>query len=698
MPKYTQNAQYSFTQPQGPIFPSWVHEYMANGAPDGERDVTLFKVTCQFHHAGILQASIEAQLIARALLDGLSRAEAEKTIDSAYRGEKRPPCGFSKSSHYAPGYSSQSQPKKFVPPPSSQRPFSMPVPPPIAGGLKLYLETCFKPGEGVSIAETIIQGVLHRPAVGCVLSRENWLARIAVKPIEKYYPGDLGVFVRINPTRGAKDSDVTAFRHGLYEADKDSNGKPIPLEHQYAALINSRLPLAAIVSSGGDSLHGIAILNAANRGEFDRRYAMGLQALEGNFIDPQNKNPGRLSRLPGVNRKLFDDQGNFTGKIGRQELLAINVGEATWEDWEAKYWKDPDELEMEEYFRLYDLSELSAIYPPVLIEGLLHQGERLVIVAPSKAFKSWLLMELAVSIITGLPFLGKFKTHVVPVVHMDYELMQATIRKRCELIAAARGVAGNDFLKLLKVMPLKGKRMLNFRNDFRLPKVQAFLIKLFKGFNAGLYDFDPLYKAGCGQDENSNSDWEEIMAAFDYVSMETSASMAATHHFAKGSYIDKEPMDRAAGAGVIAGRAPGVTMIFTPHKEPFCYTVDTRAREFAAVPSFVIRRNHPLMTEDSSLDPAELYSPFSVVAKVKIQTLVKAEKLKSIMAALRMGEVHGANNGVTFARLKAATEIPEQTLRTHLKELIKNGMVMKDLNGLFQLSSAQATLWQNAPA
>jgi len=573
----------------------------------------------------------------------------------------------------------------------------MPVPPPIPNGLKVYLETCFRVGEGVSIGGTVVTGSNRRPANGDVKSREDWLGLIAVKPLEQYYPGGEGIFIRINPTTGSADKDVTAFRHGLYEADKDGSGNPISLERQYAALINSRIPFDAIVYSGDASLHGIAALNAPTIEEFKRRYAMGLDALEGNWIDPQNKNVSRYSRAPGsIPRKLYDKQGNFTGNIGRQELVAINVGEASWEEWEAKYWKDSVEIEMEEYFKLYDLHELCAIYPPVLIEGLLHQGERLVICAPSKAFKSWLMLELAVSVITGLPFLGRFKTHSVPCIHMDYELMQPTIRGRCELIAAARGVTGTDYLKLLKVMPLKGKRMFNLQEGFRSGRVQEFLAKLFKSFNTGLYNFDPLYKAGCGQDENSNSDWEEIMAAFDWISMETSASMAATHHFAKGNYIDKDPMDRAAGAGVIAGRAPGVTMIFTPHKESFCYTVDIRAREFAAVPPFVIRRAHPLMVEDPNLDPADLFAPPTKIA-VNVKTARKEEKLKAIMAALRIAA--DAKTGITLTHLQAAVDVPKNTLRDHLKELIKlKKVIFSSSDTNYQLSPSEGTAWQNAPA
>ncbi len=45
-----------------------------------------------------------------------------------------------------------------------------------------------------------------------------------------------------------------------------------------------------------------------------------------------------------------------------------------------------------------------------LIEGLLRRGETMNVIANSKARKSWLLVDLAVAIAHGRPWLGKFPT------------------------------------------------------------------------------------------------------------------------------------------------------------------------------------------------------------------------------------------------------------------------------------------------
>jgi len=51
-------------------------------------------------------------------------------------------------------------------------------------------------------------------------------------------------------------------------------------------------------------------------------------------LDDKNKNPSRYFPLPGGwPRNLYDDAGNHCG-IGRQELLAVNVGPASWAEYE----------------------------------------------------------------------------------------------------------------------------------------------------------------------------------------------------------------------------------------------------------------------------------------------------------------------------------------------------------------------------
>ncbi|MBI3759596.1 MAG: hypothetical protein HY269_07570 [Deltaproteobacteria bacterium] len=128
-----------------------------------------------------------------------------------------------------------------------------------------------------------------------------------------------GGWLRMNPVDGfgVGDANVTAFRFGLLESDE------LPPELQLRPLARLPLPIAAIITSGARSLHAWVRVDAYTADEYRRRVGRILELLAPFSIDGQNKNPSRLSRLPGVQRKI--------GAVGdgRQRLLYLNPAPAT---------------------------------------------------------------------------------------------------------------------------------------------------------------------------------------------------------------------------------------------------------------------------------------------------------------------------------------------------------------------------------
>src|SRR6187401_3241412 len=76
-----------------PLLPQRTLDYLARGAAEGQRNAELFDAACQFRDAGIVAEEAEAQLIARATLDGLSETEARTAIRSAFTHTRREPVG-----------------------------------------------------------------------------------------------------------------------------------------------------------------------------------------------------------------------------------------------------------------------------------------------------------------------------------------------------------------------------------------------------------------------------------------------------------------------------------------------------------------------------------------------------------------------------------------------------------------------------
>jgi hypothetical protein len=78
------------------------------------------------------------------------------------------------------------------------------------------------------------------------------------------------------------------------------------------------LPIAAILGSGGRSLHAWVRIDASNADEFRRDVSRMLALLAKFGVDPKNKNPARMSRLAGVVRQI-GAHGD-----GRQRLYYLN--------------------------------------------------------------------------------------------------------------------------------------------------------------------------------------------------------------------------------------------------------------------------------------------------------------------------------------------------------------------------------------
>lgn len=71
--------------------PKSTRDYLSNATPEGARNARLLDAACQFRDAGYTQAEADAELLPCARRDGLSEAEARRTIASAYQRPKREP-------------------------------------------------------------------------------------------------------------------------------------------------------------------------------------------------------------------------------------------------------------------------------------------------------------------------------------------------------------------------------------------------------------------------------------------------------------------------------------------------------------------------------------------------------------------------------------------------------------------------------
>ena len=174
------------------------------------------------------------------------------------------------------------------------------------------IDQLFEPGERVNIVtKTNVENGKARPGdAGTTLERSEWESRLQEPSTAQ--PG--GAWLRMNPLdgQGVADANVTAFRFALIEIDC------VPVELQLALLARLPLPVAAILSSGGRSYHAWVRVDARDGDDY-RRTVVRLLEVVGKFgVDGKNKNPSRLSRLPGAKR-IIGAVGD-----GLQRLLYLN--------------------------------------------------------------------------------------------------------------------------------------------------------------------------------------------------------------------------------------------------------------------------------------------------------------------------------------------------------------------------------------
>ncbi|MGN0597690.1 MAG: AAA family ATPase [Ruminiclostridium sp.] len=272
-------------------------------------------------------------------------------------------------------------------------------------------------------------------------------------------------------------------------------------------------------------------IDAANYDEYRKRvdYLYGVCQKNGLEIDKQNRNPSRLSRLPGVIRGSQ-----------KQYIIDTNIGKSSWTEW--KDWIESINDDLPEPENVGDIWENTPELSPPLIDNILRQGHKMLLAGPSKAGKSFGLIELCCAIAEGKDWFG-FKCTQGKVMYVNLELDRASCLHRFKDVYKALGWQPSNISKI-DIWHLRGKTVLM---DKLAPKLIRRAAK--KDYIAII--IDPIYKVITG-DENSADQMAHFCNQFDRVCTELGCAVIYCHHHSKGAQGGKRSMDRASGSGVFA--------------------------------------------------------------------------------------------------------------------------------------------------
>ena len=166
----------------------------------------------------------------------------------------------------------------------------------------------------------------------------------------------------------------------------------------------------------------------------------------------------------------------------------------------------------------------------------------MLVAGPSKAGKSYLLIELCCCIAEGKPWLS-FPCTAGRVLYVNLELDRASCLHRFRDVYTALGFTP-EHIDRIDIWNLRGRSV---PMDKLAPKLIRRAAK--KSYMAIV--IDPIYKVITG-DENSADQMAHFCNQFDKVCTELGCAVIYCHHHSKGGQGGKKSMDRASGSGVFA--------------------------------------------------------------------------------------------------------------------------------------------------
>lgn len=295
--------------------------------------------------------------------------------------------------------------------------------------------------------------------------------------------------------------------------------------------------------------------------------------------------------------------------------------------------------------------------PPVIqiIVGIVCEMSKLVIGSGSKSYKTWLTIDLALSVSHGVKALG-LETSRRKVLYVNLELKPDTFERRLQAVAKAKGMVIEPgwFYHL----PLRGKLSLTL---LQVIINRLIAICLEKGITVIV--LDPVAMLNTQGDENSSRDQIVLMNEIDRLTTDAKCTVILNDHFGKGNQSEKDPLDAIRGSSAKGG-AIDAAMILRRHDVEECFRVDIIHRELPPIEPFVIGWNYPLMEPRTDLDPEEMKKS-------------KGGRSKDYELAFLLTPIRNTSreSSITISAWSKILGIPRKTLSDYLAELRKRDYI-----------------------
>lgn len=307
-----------------------------------------------------------------------------------------------------------------------------------------------------------------------------------------------------------------------------------------------------------------------------------------------------------------------------------------------------------------------------LIQGVLRVGHKMLISGPSKAGKSFLLMELCIAIATGGEWLG-FPCKKGRVFYINLEIDPNSCITRFLEIYNALGITDTNDMKNIDIWNLRGHAV-------PLDQLVPDIIKRTKDKQYDAIILDPIYKTLTG-DENSASDMAKFCNQFDRICTETGCAAIYCHHHSKGSQGSKKAADRASGSGVFA-RDPDaqldiIQLELTEEQKSklqdqniTAWRVESSLREFPNIVPVNMWFEHPihLVDEDGTLLKSAAHGSFAAARAKNSKYTTKEERRERLDRAFQACQAEAPGGNVKVEQISKYLSVSDKTIRSYVKE------------------------------
>lgn len=305
---------------------------------------------------------------------------------------------------------------------------------------------------------------------------------------------------------------------------------------------------------------------------------------------------------------------------------------------------------------------------PPLIEGVLRQGHKMLIAGPSKAGKSFSLIELTICISQGLQWMGSFRCSQGKVLYVNFELDSASCLNRFHDVGVAMGV--EKLANAIHIWNLRG-------HVVPMDKLTPALIRRAKRQGYIAIIIDPIYKVLTGN-ENNAYDMAQFCNYFDRISTECNCAVIYCHHHSKGDQSWKRSADRASGSGVFARDVDALldmTELELPKQRQrdgiTAWRVTGTLREFQSFPPVDVWFDYPLHVLEH-FAPEENVAPHHELPSYQRAMNARKSKEQKLMERKRRLEaaydICAADGPVTVSTLAEYLGVSLDTIRRSVDE------------------------------